>query len=127
VSSFLRKMAELKEPQGWVHHAAEAVTGNLLTTQLDRPVTLLLRAEKLSQLGINSIHRSSGRRHTGLRRDTRTSPRHRVSSILRGRALRPPTTMIPMVVRIGFCRTLFPHGPDAWTLCSWTRPRVAAY
>jgi hypothetical protein len=51
VSSFLRKMAELKEPQGWVHHAAEAVTGNLLTTQLDRPVTLLLRAEKLSQLG----------------------------------------------------------------------------
>jgi hypothetical protein len=26
-------MAELKEPQGWVHHAAEAVTGNLLTTQ----------------------------------------------------------------------------------------------
>jgi hypothetical protein len=51
VSSFLGKLAELKEPQGWVHHAADAATGKLLTTQLDRPATPRLRAERLSQLG----------------------------------------------------------------------------
>jgi hypothetical protein len=51
VSSFLRKLAELKEPQGWVHHVADAATGKLLTTQLDRPLTPLSRAERLSRLG----------------------------------------------------------------------------
>ena len=51
MSPFLRKLAELKEPQGWVHHVADATTGKLLTTQLDRPVTPLSRAERLSQLG----------------------------------------------------------------------------
>jgi hypothetical protein len=50
-SSFLRKLAELKEPQGWVHHAADAATGQLLTTQLDRPATPRLRAERLSRFG----------------------------------------------------------------------------
>jgi hypothetical protein len=49
--SFLRKLTELKDPQGWVHHVADAATGKLLTTQLDRPVTPLSRAERLSQLG----------------------------------------------------------------------------
>ena len=41
----------LKDPQGWVHHMADAATGKLLTTQLDRPVTPLSRAVRLSQLG----------------------------------------------------------------------------
>jgi hypothetical protein len=49
--SFLRKLTELKDPQGWVHHVADAATGKLLTTRLDRPVTPLSRAERLSQLG----------------------------------------------------------------------------
>jgi hypothetical protein len=49
--SFLRKLTELKDPQGWVHHVADGTTGKLLTTQLDRPVTPLSRAERLSQLG----------------------------------------------------------------------------
>jgi hypothetical protein len=39
VSPFLRKLAELKEPRGWVHHVADAATGKLLTTQLDRTVS----------------------------------------------------------------------------------------
>jgi hypothetical protein len=51
VSPFLRKPAELREPRGWVHHVADAATGKVLTTQLDRPVTPLSRAERLSQLG----------------------------------------------------------------------------
>jgi hypothetical protein len=51
VSSFLRKLAELKQHQGWVHHVADAATGKLLTTQLDRPVEPLSRAERLSRLG----------------------------------------------------------------------------
>jgi hypothetical protein len=51
VSSFFGKLAELKESQGWVHHAADAATGKLLTTQLERPATPRLRAERLSRLG----------------------------------------------------------------------------
>src|SRR5262249_44938100 len=50
-SSFLRTLAELKEPKGWVHHVADAATGKLLTTQLDRPVTPLSRVGRLSRLG----------------------------------------------------------------------------
>jgi hypothetical protein len=49
--SFLRKLTELKEPRGWVHHVADAATGKLLTMQLDQPVTSQSRAERLSQLG----------------------------------------------------------------------------
>ncbi|HEY7245006.1 MAG TPA: hypothetical protein VH678_14120 [Xanthobacteraceae bacterium] len=49
--SFLGKLTELKDPQGWVHHVADAATGKLLTTQLDRPATPASRAERLSQLG----------------------------------------------------------------------------
>jgi hypothetical protein len=51
IVSFFRKLAEVKEPKGWVHHVADAATGKLLTTQLDRPVTPLSRAERLSRLG----------------------------------------------------------------------------
>jgi hypothetical protein len=51
VSPFLRKQAKLKEPRGWVYHVADAATGKLLTIQLDRPVTPLSRAERLSRLG----------------------------------------------------------------------------
>jgi hypothetical protein len=46
-----RNLAEWKEPQGWVHHVADAATGKLLTTQLDRPIAPLSRAERLSRLG----------------------------------------------------------------------------
>ena len=46
-----RNLAEVKEPQGWVHHVADAATGKLLTTQLDRPIAPLSRAERLSRLG----------------------------------------------------------------------------
>jgi hypothetical protein len=51
IMSFLRKLAEVKEPKGWVHHVADAATGKLLTTQSDRPITPLSRAERLSRLG----------------------------------------------------------------------------
>jgi hypothetical protein len=48
---FLGQLGELKEPKAWVHHAANAATGRLLTTQLDRPPTPISRAERLCQLG----------------------------------------------------------------------------
>ena len=50
-SSILRKLAELKERQGWAHHVADAATGELLTTQLAQPVAPLSRVERLSRLG----------------------------------------------------------------------------
>jgi hypothetical protein len=46
-----RNLADVKEPHGWVHHVADAATGKLFTTQLDRPITPLSRADRLSQLG----------------------------------------------------------------------------
>jgi hypothetical protein len=61
VSSFPRKLAELKEPQGWVHHVADAETGKLLTTRLDRPVTPLSRAERLSRVIYPPTHRLTPR------------------------------------------------------------------
>jgi hypothetical protein len=50
-SSIFRKLAERREPQGWVHHVADAATGELLTTQLPQPLAPLSRAERLSRLG----------------------------------------------------------------------------
>ena len=50
-SSIFRKLAERREPQGWVHHVADAATGELHTTQLHQPVAPLSRAERLSRLG----------------------------------------------------------------------------
>jgi hypothetical protein len=47
----LRKLAELKEREGWAHHVADAATGKLITTRLRRPVAPLTRAERLSRLG----------------------------------------------------------------------------
>jgi hypothetical protein len=44
---------------------------------------------------------SSGRRHTGLRRDTRTRPRRRVSSISSWRTLCPPSQTSRRAVRCG--------------------------
>jgi hypothetical protein len=50
-TSIRRKLAELKERHGWVHHVANAETGKLLTTPLDRPLGPLSRAKRLSHLG----------------------------------------------------------------------------
>jgi len=46
-----RRLYELEETQGWVHHVADLNSGEVLTTPLDRPLAPLSRAERLSQLG----------------------------------------------------------------------------
>jgi hypothetical protein len=46
-----RRLYELAEGQTWVHHTADLDSGELVTTPLDRPVTPLSRAERLSRLG----------------------------------------------------------------------------
>jgi hypothetical protein len=46
-----RRLAELSERQGWVHHVVDADTGEVLTTPLDRPLAPLSRAERLARLG----------------------------------------------------------------------------
>jgi hypothetical protein len=50
-SSILHELAELEERQGWAHHVADAATGELLTTELSRPVAPLSRVERLARLG----------------------------------------------------------------------------
>jgi hypothetical protein len=50
-SSIRREIEELMERPGWVHHVADAATGELLTTQLPQPLAPLSRAERLSRLG----------------------------------------------------------------------------
>jgi hypothetical protein len=47
----LRELDELAERQGFVHHVADAASGRIVTTVLDRPPTPLSRAERLSLLG----------------------------------------------------------------------------
>jgi hypothetical protein len=47
-----RRLYELQETGGWVHHIADLNTGEVLTTPLDRPLAPLSRAERLSQLGL---------------------------------------------------------------------------
>ena len=49
--SIRRNLAELAERQGWVHHVADAASGKVITTPLDRPVAPLSRTERLSRLG----------------------------------------------------------------------------
>jgi hypothetical protein len=46
-----RQLNELAETQHWVHHVADLDSGKILTFPLDRPVTPLSRAERLSRLG----------------------------------------------------------------------------
>ena len=46
-----RRVDELAETQHWVHHVGDLDSGEVLTTQLDRPVMPLSRAERLSRLG----------------------------------------------------------------------------
>jgi hypothetical protein len=48
---FRRRLHELAETQGWVHHVGNLDTGQLLTFPLDRPVAPLSRAQRLSRLG----------------------------------------------------------------------------
>jgi hypothetical protein len=50
-SLIFRNLAEQREPQGWLHHVADAATGELLTIKLPQPPAPLLRAERLSGLG----------------------------------------------------------------------------
>jgi len=47
----LRELNELAERRGFVHHVADAASGRIVTTVLDRPPTPLSRAERLSRLG----------------------------------------------------------------------------
>jgi hypothetical protein len=49
--SMRRRLDKLAETQGWVHHVADLDSGEIQTTPLDRPVTPLSRAERLSRLG----------------------------------------------------------------------------
>jgi hypothetical protein len=44
------RLYELAETQRWVHHVADLDSGEIVTTPLERPVTPLSRAERLSQL-----------------------------------------------------------------------------
>jgi hypothetical protein len=48
---FQHRLHELAETQRWVHDAVNLDTGQVLTFPLDRPVTPLSRAKRLSQLG----------------------------------------------------------------------------
>jgi hypothetical protein len=47
----LPELHDLAERQGFAHHVADAATGQIITTVLDRPPTRLSRAERLSRLG----------------------------------------------------------------------------
>jgi hypothetical protein len=46
-----RDLLERRETQRWFHHVADADTGGVVTTSLDRPVAPVSRAERLSRLG----------------------------------------------------------------------------
>jgi hypothetical protein len=46
-----RRLHELEETQHWVHHVGDLDSGELSTTRLDRPVSALSRAERVSRLG----------------------------------------------------------------------------
>ena len=71
-----RELAERAEHPGWMHHVADAATGKVLTTELRQPAWLVSRAQRLSQLGGQFDFSIFGTcRLTGLRRNTRTSPR----------------------------------------------------
>lgn len=49
--SLREQLNELAETQSWVHHVADLNGGRSRTFSLDRPVTPISRAERLSQLG----------------------------------------------------------------------------
>lgn len=46
-----RRLCELEEHQRWVHHAVDLERGEIVTTSRERPITPLLRAGRLSELG----------------------------------------------------------------------------
>jgi len=46
-----RRALELAETQRFVHHVADLATGEVETTELDRPVTPISRAQRLSRFG----------------------------------------------------------------------------
>lgn len=49
--SLHHQLNELAETQRWVHHVADLNNGKILTFPLDRPITPISRAERLSRLG----------------------------------------------------------------------------
>jgi hypothetical protein len=48
-----RRLAELRENQGWVHHVADLRSGKVETVPLDRPLAPLSRAERLARVGFD--------------------------------------------------------------------------
>jgi hypothetical protein len=48
-----RRLDEMEEARGWVHHVADLDRGDVITTALDRPLTPLSRAARIAELGIS--------------------------------------------------------------------------
>lgn len=56
-----RRLHQLAERQRWVHHVGDIASGEVVTTELDRPVTPLLRARRLERAGVRlTPHRPGG-------------------------------------------------------------------
>src|SRR5262245_56360695 len=51
VNESRRQPYELEETHRWAHHVADLNSGQVLTFLLERPITPLSRAERLSRLG----------------------------------------------------------------------------
>jgi hypothetical protein len=51
VKELRRQLYELEETHRWAHHVADLNSGQVLTFLLERPITPLSRAERLSRLG----------------------------------------------------------------------------
>ena len=51
VKEMRRRLYELQESQQWVHHVADLNSGKSQSFRLDRPITPLSRAERISRLG----------------------------------------------------------------------------
>ena len=113
-----RELAELAERQGFVHHVADAASGRIVTTMLDRPPAPLSRAERLSQLGhlfdpstrgalpahaARSLPSLAAELAHDLRRQMWRGPTARIMCIGRCRAISPsPDAPDPPVLRAYF-------------------------
>jgi hypothetical protein len=63
---FRKRLDEIAETQGWVHDVINLNTGQVMTFALDRAVTPLSRAQRLSQLGHRVNPSVFGRPHSVL-------------------------------------------------------------